>query len=295
MPERGSRDLSEEEECRLLSQEEVAAWQQGHISSSFTSLLSADALSAEHELQYVLPDIDQHCESAAALDWSCSNDFLSTLAAEGHDPVETDDNWEDWLDRRKSPCQLNTSSSTATLKASFEEGSGSDPLLTPTNTPLDRSPFESPSVESCPGESSDFLSPAPQRAPCSLQTHLEKEDKSVLSDAPSHTTTGSVGPSGSNSQTPSDTQFLPQEMVSEDGPDLPESWLPHSSSRHTSYGSSSEATTTKSSTSVPKLKKKKKTVSSEKRTTLWTQTQSTWDQFGSDSWSTGEEGCLGGF
>jgi hypothetical protein len=31
----------------------------------------------------------------------------------------TDDNWEDWLDQRKSACQLD-SASTVTLKATFE-------------------------------------------------------------------------------------------------------------------------------------------------------------------------------
>lgn len=100
MPERGSRDLSEEEESYLISQEEAAAWQAGHIAASSSNFISAVAQPADFQF----PVFDRDCESAAALDWSCSNDFISTVPTEGHDPIgTTDDNWEDWLDRRKSP------------------------------------------------------------------------------------------------------------------------------------------------------------------------------------------------
>jgi hypothetical protein len=289
MPERGSRDLSEEEESYLISQEEAAAWQAGHIAASSSSSITSDTQSAEYVDLYEYPVVDRDCESDAALDWSCTNDFLSTVPAEGHDPIETDDNWEDWLDRRKSPCVLHSSSSTTTLKATFAESSCSDPLLTPTNTPLDRSPFESPPAETQPGDEACYI-PVPD----TLQTLLDKQDAAISSDTVSHMAASSFGTSTFGSTAASDPQFGSQPgFAAGESADL-ESWLPHVSNRK-SQELSSEAISMVPSTSIPKVKKKKKTVSSEKRTTLWTQTQSTWGQFGSDSWSTGEEGCLGGF
>ena len=87
MPERGSRDLSEEEESYLISQEEAAAWQAGHIAASSSSSITSDTQSAEYVDLYEYPVVDRDCESEAALDWSCTNDFLSTVPAEGHDPM----------------------------------------------------------------------------------------------------------------------------------------------------------------------------------------------------------------
>jgi hypothetical protein len=289
MPERGTRDLSEEEESYLLSQEEAAAWQAGHLAASSASF-AANSISADQSDLYEFPVAGQDCESAAALDWSCSNEFLSTVPNEVHDPISTDDNWEDWLDRRKSPCVLHSSSSTTTLKASFDESSGSDPLLTPTNTPLDRSPFESPPEVTSAREASCYMT-----VPDTLQTFLDKQDAAISSDPYLHQAASSFGTSTLGSTTASDPQrgSQPEAIVGESN-DL-ESWLHHVSGRTSPQEASSEATSIKPLTTIPKLKKKKKAVSSEKRTTLWRQTQSTWNQFGTDNWSTGEEGCLGGF
>lgn len=281
MPERGSRDLSEEEESHL-SQEEAAAWQAGHLAAASSA---ANSHSVEDSGLRDFPVVDRDFESAAALDWSCSNEFFSTVPTEVHDPISTDDNWEEWLDRRKSPCVLHSSSSTATLKASFDESSGSDPLLTPTNTPLDRSPFESPPVETSGGDASSFIT-----VPHTLQTFLDKQDSALCGDdIHPRQAASSFGNSTFSSTTTSDTQIGSQSEAIIGEPEDSES------GRASPQESNSEATSAKSLANIPKLKKRKKAVSSEKRTTLWTQTQSTWGQFGSDSWSTGEEGCLGGF
>lgn len=266
-------------------------------------------------------DADEYCvsggynDAAASLAWSCSNAF-SELSGDAHEPCDNDDNWEEWLDRRKTSCNLTSSSSADTLKASTGElQATSDSLLTPTNTPQEQSPLYSPQLNMYgdDGESSFYTKPssAASSYTCSMQSRPEHEETATVSDAPSLATTASSGDcSTTELNTVKDIQLsIYSGGFSDDSGDM-QAWLPHANNRkkessvaETSSESSSNTassapastTATITTNSIPKLKKKKKSVSTEKRTTLWTQSQSTWGRFGSDSWSTGEEGCLGGF
>lgn len=283
MPDRFSRDLTDEDEFSYDAQDQAP---EHSLQAHAQPFVVAEAL-ADHS-EWCASEL----ESTAALDWSCSNDFMSDVAVQHANMTE--DNWEDWLDSRKSSACADASSSTATSKATFEEVSHADDLSTPKNTPLDRSPLASPCIEGDQTEpayntpTADAVSPT-----CSLQSLLERE--AISSDALSHTTASSVGPSTYHSADMSQQREASEIHVAGDGFDLDNSWLPHCGERTKSTEVCAEETTVKRTNSIPKLKKKKKAASAEKRTTLWTKTQPMWDQFGSDSWSTGEEGCLGGF
>ncbi|KAJ9091038.1 hypothetical protein QFC19_009275 [Naganishia cerealis] len=313
MPERGSRCVLEEV-TPGFAQEDAEVSEIFDRGSSLIEAQEDDRHAGWNDnCEYGLPG--GRDETAAALAWSCSSD-LTEIYGGVHNPSEADDNWEEWLDRRKTSCNLTTSSSTDTLKAAFGQSTAmSDSLLTPTNTPLEQSPLHSPSLNrySDVGEVPSYTSTVSTAGSdtSSLLTLLEQEDMATVSDTPSLAATASSGDcSTADLNTVKDVQPTPQYMDVTDDSDDMQSWLPHPNNRKKDFGvtetsseistntalsTSSSATTT--TTSIPKLtkKKKKKSVSSEKRTTLWTQTQSSWGRFGSDSWSTGEEGCLGGF
>jgi hypothetical protein len=283
MPDRFSRDLTDEDEFSLDAQDQATERSLQIHDQPFVTLPEEN--SADHsEWGATAVSVD----AAAALDWSCSNDFTSDVAAQ-HANM-TDDNWEDWLDSRKSACAV-ASSSTATLKATFDEVCHAEDLSTPMNTPLDCSPLASPSIGVDQTEPAYDIPTAEAVSPtCSLQSLLERE--AISSDALSHTTASSAGPSTYDSAGTSYHRATSDLHIASDGLVRDESWLPHCGE---SAEVCTEEPTVKRTNSIPKLKKKKKAASAEKRTTLWTKTQPTWDQFGSDSWSTGEEGCLGGF
>ncbi|KAJ9120133.1 hypothetical protein QFC22_003031 [Naganishia vaughanmartiniae] len=314
MPERGSRFVVEDD----TSCSNVQAGES--LSAIFDRGVSQVNLEQVDDQQVAWnSDADEYCwtgrydETAAALTWSCSN-ALSGVSGDSREPCDMDDNWEEWLDRRKTSCNITSSSSADTLKATTGESwVTSDSLLTPTNTPQAQSPLHSPRVNvyGDEGEVPFYTKPGSRAGPytCSMQPRLEQEDTSAVSDAPSLANTASSGEcSTTQLDTVKDVHISAHSAdLSNDSGDM-QAWLPHANNRkkdfsigetsseissNTSAGTSTAATVT--TNSIPKLKKKKKGVSSEKRTTLWTQSQSTWGQFGSDSWSTGEEGCLGGF
>lgn len=285
MPDRYSRDLTDEDECGEDVQNYAT---EQSLADSFTGEASGD--DSEWGTSALSVDFDT---SAAALDWSCSNDFMSAVPAHEYETAMTEDNWEDWLDQRKSACQI-ASSSTATLKATFDGTSNTEDLSTPMNTPLDCSPLESPASEVHPAVDACDMPVVEAASPAgSLQSQLERE--AISSDTLSHTTASSAGPSTFASTATSCHQATHEVTIANDGVGHDESWLPHSSEHKEPLELCQEEPTVKRTNSIPKLKKKKKSATAEKRTTLWTKTQPTWDQFGSDSWSTGEEGCLGGF
>lgn len=229
--------------------------------------------------------------SSAALDWSCSNNFMSDLPVHGRETMMTDDNWEDWLDQRKSALQI-ASSSTATLKATFDQipdAEDTEDQSTPGTTPLERSPLGSPGSPVTLTTFVEAVSPT-----SSLRSLLEREV--ISSAALSHTTASSAVSSTAASSAESCQQLNHDLAVFGDGNPGDDSWLPHTGQRRESFEPCHGDSAVSRSSSMPKLRKKKKIASAEKRTTFWTKTQPSWDQFGgSDSWSTGEEGCLGGF
>lgn len=284
MPDRFSRDLTDEDALGqdVEDQSSGQSSAQSHDTSfaNDTSRYDSEWDNTDHDFG----------TSSAALDWSCSNDFMSDLPAHGRETMMTDDNWEDWLDRRKSALQI-ASSSTVTLKATFDQvpdAEDTEDQSIPSTTPLERSPLHSPRSPVALTPFVEAVSPT-----SSLQSLLEREV--ISSDTLSHATASSAVLGTAASSTEPCQQPNHDLAVFGDGNPGDDSWLPHTGQRRESSEPCPVDSTVKRSSSIPKLKKKK-IASAEKRTTLWTKTQPSWDQFGgSGSWSTGEEGCLGGF
>jgi hypothetical protein len=128
------------------------------------------------------------------------------------------------------------------------------------------------------GSSFDIIPAAESQSPTSSLQSLP-EQEAISSDTLSHTTASSVV-LGTATSFASSCELQPQEeIVYGENNSGDDSWSLHASKGSGPRESAREDLATRPLNSIPKLKKKKKTASADKRTTLWTKTQSTWNHF----------------